>query len=188
MIIIDNFIKDKEFLNEIRNDKTLFDTKGYHWWDGWWNSPADTIKKRLIQYIWRDNCPPDHIYELYGFEYWVGTYSASEVGDGNTDNLNMHFDKDEFWFKETGELRVPIMGTVFYPWEHDIDGGYLEVFSKEGEEPERIAAVPNRLIIFPAGKYPHKVTQVTRGTRYAIAINLWDVEPSGVSNGQMMYE
>ena len=29
MIIIDNFIKDKEFLNEIRNDKTLFDTKGY---------------------------------------------------------------------------------------------------------------------------------------------------------------
>jgi predicted 2-oxoglutarate/Fe(II)-dependent dioxygenase YbiX len=44
------------------------------------------------------------------------------------------------------------------------------------------------LIIFPAGKYPHKVTQVTRGTRYAIAINLWDVEPSGVSNGQMMYE
>ena len=65
---------------------------------------------------------------------------------------------------------------------------YLEVFSKEGEEPERIAAVPNRLIIFPAGKYPHKVTQVTRGTRYAIAINLWDIEPSGVSNGQMMYE
>ena len=26
MIIIDNFIKDQEFLNKIRNDKTFFDT------------------------------------------------------------------------------------------------------------------------------------------------------------------
>ena len=188
MIVIDNFIKDELFLQELRDDSTFFDVKGYHWWDGWWNSPADTMKKRLIEYIWRYNCPSDHIYQLYGFEYWIGVYSSEDNEDGNNDNLNMHFDKDEFWHKETGELRTPIMGTVYYPWNHDIDGGYLEVFSKEGQEPERIEAKPNRLIIFPAGEYPHRVTQVTRGTRYAIAINLWDVLPSGVENGQMILE
>ena len=88
MIILDNFIKDQEFLNKIRNDKTFFDVKGYHWWDGWWNSPANTIKKQLIDYIWRENCPQDHIYQIYGFEYWIGKYSAEDVGDGNLDNLN----------------------------------------------------------------------------------------------------
>jgi predicted 2-oxoglutarate/Fe(II)-dependent dioxygenase YbiX len=100
----------------------------------------------------------------------------------------MHLDKDEAWYKESGELRTPVVGTVYYPWEHDIDGGYLEVFSKEGQEPERIEAKPNRLIIFPAGQQPHRVTQVTRGTRYAIAINLWDTLPSAVTNNEMILE
>ena len=25
------------------------------WWDGWWNSPADTPKKKLIESIFRYN-------------------------------------------------------------------------------------------------------------------------------------
>ena len=189
MIVIDDFIKDESFLSELRDDSTFFDTKGYHWWDGWWSSPANTIKKRLIEYIWRYNCPEDHVYELYGFEYWTGTYSPDDVEDGNDDNLNMHFDKDEQWYHKTGELRTPVIGTVYYPWEHDIEGGYLEIFSNgHSSEPERISAVPNRLVIFPAGEYPHRVTQVTRGTRCAIAINLWNVPHSGVESGELILE
>jgi Rps23 Pro-64 3,4-dihydroxylase Tpa1-like proline 4-hydroxylase len=61
----------------------------------------------------------------------------------------------------------------------DIDGGYLEIESKEGDLPERIQAKFNRLIIFEAGKYPHEVTEVNRGLRSAIAINLWNPAPSG---------
>jgi len=34
----------------------------------------------------------------------------------------------------------------------------------------------NRLIIFDASKW-HHVKKVTRGTRYAVAINLWDEMP-----------
>ncbi len=51
-----------------------------------------------------------------------------------------------------------------------------------------IEAKPNRLVIFEAGKYPHRVTNVTRGTRYAIAINLWETMPSGVDNGEIILE
>ena len=42
---------------------------------------------------------------------------------------------------------------------------------------ELIAPVPNRLVIFDASKL-HAVTEITKGKRYAIAINLWDKKPS----------
>ena len=47
MIVIDNFIQDKALLNEIKNDDTFFGPNGHFmWWDGWWNSTANTCKKR----------------------------------------------------------------------------------------------------------------------------------------------
>jgi predicted 2-oxoglutarate/Fe(II)-dependent dioxygenase YbiX len=51
----------------------------------------------------------------------------------------------------------------------------LEIYS-EGEDnpPEVVYAKPNRLVIFDAGKYVHSVRPVTKGTRKAIAINLWE--------------
>ncbi len=78
------------------------------------------------------------------------------------------------------------MGTVFYPKNVEFEGGYLEIES--GREIERIKAKYNRLIIFPAGEYLHRVTHVTSGTRYAIAINLWDKEPLAVKRGEMTIE
>lgn len=184
MIIIDDFIKDESLLEEIKNDSKFFETPGkYMWWGGWWNSPADTLKKRLIQYIWGENSPHEPL-NCIGFEYWTGTY-----GEGGTNKqLDLHFDKDEYLWKSQEKLSTPLMGTVFYPLPMDIDGGYLEVQSKEGDLTERIQAKYNRLIIFPAGKYPHKVTEVTRGVRNAIAINLWDVEPQGLYNDDFIVQ
>ena len=50
MIIIDDFIKDEQLLKDIENDKTFFGPNGdFMWWDGWWNSEANTVKKRLIE-------------------------------------------------------------------------------------------------------------------------------------------
>ena len=92
----------------------------------------------------------------------------------------MHLDKDENLWKETGEISSPIVGTVFYPIQMEIEGGYLEIFSKgTDQEPERIEAKYNRLIIFDAGGVEHRVTNVTKGLRSAIAINLWDTKPTG---------
>ena len=110
-------------------------------------------------------------------------YIASSVNGfittGETDS-DWVSEQDEALFSEKGDLSHPVIGTVFYPYEMDIDGGFLEIFSNGIDSPpERIEAKFNRLVIFNAGTHHHQVTEVTRGTRYAIAINLWDEKPTG---------
>jgi len=194
MIIVDDFIKDESLLNEMNSDSTFFSQNGkYMWWGGPWNSKPSTLKQRLINEIWIKNSPWDfpryNPITLSGFEYWTGQYSPSDIKDGSNDNLIMHYDKDEPVWRETGDIVTPIIGTIFYPKPMDIDGGYLEIYSRGRDmEPERIEAKYNRLIIFPAGEHLHRVTPVTRGTRYAIAINLWESPPSGVESGEIILE
>jgi len=192
MIIIDDFIKNERLLNDISKDDNFFGPNGdFHWWGGWFKdgdennihgSPeANTLKKQLIEEIWRWNSPWDFprynpLY-LSGVEYWTGVYGP----DKPNKNLGNHYDKDELHFKRTGEVVKPLMGTLYYPKEMDIDGGYLEIYTDGTDsEPERIKPIYNRLIIFEAGEYVHTVTPVTRGTRYAIAVNLWSEPPVGV--------
>jgi len=192
MIIIDDFIKNERLLNDISKDDNFFGPNGdFHWWGGWFKdgdennihgSPeANTLKKQLIEEMWRWNSPWDFprynpLY-LSGVEYWTGVYGP----DKPNKNLGNHYDKDELHFKRTGEVVKPLMGTVYYPKEMDIDGGYLEIYTDGTDsEPERIKPIYNRLIIFEAGEYVHTVTPVTRGTRYAIAVNLWSEPPVGV--------
>ena len=189
MIIIDDFIKDEILLNDIKNKKDFFGKNGnFMWWNGWWNNQANTLKKRLIEYIWRYNSP-DKSYDISGFEYWTGVY-----GDGhpNTD-LGWHFDKDELHWKRTGgqendgEIITPEIGTVFYPMDTEFEGGYLEIEKSNGEV-ERIEPKFNRLIIFNAGGDKHRVTKVKNGVRYAIAINLWQAVPVAAQEETMTTE
>jgi hypothetical protein len=183
MIIIDDFIKDEVLLREIDNDETFFGPNGnFMWWDGWWNSSATTVKKRLIEYIWRYHSP-DKMYMVTGFEYWTGVYGP----DRPNKDLGTHFDKDELQYKRTGEIVRPMVGTVFYPKNVPFEGGYLEIERPNGEL-ERIEAKYNRLILFDAGGDAHRVTPVTAGTRYAIAINLWDRILLAVQEGEMTIE
>jgi len=189
ILVIDDFIKDKGLLKEISQDTNFFNDPGiYYWWDGWWNGEAKTVKHRLIEAIWADNCPLTQPMSIRGFEYWTGIQTANtETGFSN--NLGNHYDKDEELFAKTGEIVIPSMGTVYYPEQDKFEGGMLEIYT-EGidKKPEVVYAKPNRLIIFDAGKYVHAVTPVTQGTRKAIAINLWLTEPMGKQNGAMRIE
>ena len=196
MIIIDDFIKDDALLNDIENDSTFFGPNGnFMWRDGWWNSEPNTIKKRLIEVMWKYHSPHDFpryesITGLVGFEYWTGVY-----GDGHPNTaLGSHLDKDEeHWLatggNDGGEVHIPVMGTIFYPKQHDFDGGFLEIHSKHyDKEPERIAAKYNRLVLFEAGEHLHRVSEVTNGVRYAIAVNLWQTEPKALHSGNFTIE
>ena len=170
--------KDEDFWKE-----------GYRWWKGWWNSnsPMDT-RHELIETIWRTNCPPQlQGTSLEGFEHWTGILSKDKViTNGAAINqgyaLNHHFDKDEAHWHQTGEIVSPKLGTVYYPpmGEPQCEGGYLKIYdTKEMDLTapyELIAPVPNRLVIFDAGQL-HAVTEITKGKRYAIAINLWEKQP-----------
>lgn len=189
MLIVDNFIGDTALLEDIAKDPTFFAKNGrYMWYDGWWNSPLNSLKKRLIYELWG----PSSIYpavQVEGFEYWTGQF-----GEGHTESLVMHKDKDEEHWEKTGggnggEVITPVIGSVFYPVPMDIEGGYLEVFTHGmDKEPERFEAKFNRLIVFGAGDYFHRVTPVTKGVRSAIAINLWEKAPTGVKSGSMLIE
>ena len=76
-----------------------------------------------------------------------------------------------------------MIGTVYYPPQPEFEGGELIVHTAGKDK-----AQYNRLIIFPAGQHAHRVTHVTNGTRYAIAINLWDKELLAVTQGKMTIE
>jgi len=193
MIIIDNFVKDEQLLRAIAEDPTFFQP-GYNWWNGWWNPESDIAVKplhlQLIEYIWRYNTPSEYDgMSASGFEYWTGHFDAS-VNHGVTErelngqavqgnprfSLNHHFDKDEAWMQQTGELVTPTVGTVFYPVDHKCTGGHLRIYDThklDASAPyEVIAPKFNRLIIFDAGQL-HAVEEVTSGERKAIAINIW---------------
>ena len=84
IIVIDNFVKDRVLLDKIQNDSNFFNDPGeYYWWDGWWNSPTNSVKKELIEYIWSENCPINEIFTIEGFEYWTGIQSSVDDGFNN---------------------------------------------------------------------------------------------------------
>lgn len=187
--VFDDFL-DEGLLNEIKNDPTFFQDPGvYYYWRGPWNgSPADTLKKRLIEKIWLTGSPLSLVFHLAGFEYWTGIQTANpEVG--HKDVLPTHYDKDEAWFAKTGEIKTPFMGTVYYPGIEEFEGGDLAVYTDGVDKsPEIVKAKPNRLIIFNAGDYVHEVLPVTKGTRHAIAINLWNPAPYALEAGELKEE
>lgn len=189
--VFDNFIKDENLLKEIQdNYQDIFKDPGnYKYWNGWWNTPASNTTKKVIEYVWGTHCPVAASYNIDGFEYWTGIQTAKNVEDGWSDNLNIHFDKDEAWWKESGEVVSPIIGSVYYPAGQDFDGGDLAVYTDGRDStPEILKAKPNRFIVFQAGQDLHMVQQVTRGIRNAIAINLWEDEPYSKQKGLLTIE
>lgn len=189
--VFDNFIQDEKLLAEIElNKPTLFKDPGvFKWYDGWWNSPATNTAKKIIEYAWGEHCPISSSFSIDGFEYWTGIQTAKELNSGWNDFLEPHFDKDEAWHKKTGEIVTPIIGSVYYPAGQDFEGGELHVYSDGADmPPEIIKAKPNRFIIFQAGQHVHTVKTVTKGTRQALAINLWEKAPYSKQNGILTIE
>jgi hypothetical protein len=190
IVVIDNFLKDENLIRSIKEDKKFFADPGvYYWWDGWWNSPADTTKKVLIEQMWRYNSPLYHGYKISGVEYWTGIQTAM-VESGHKNHLVRHFDKDEAWFDKTGEIVSPVIGTVYYPIvDETFEGGELLIYTEGADKaPEVIKALPNRMIIFDAGTVVHEVAPVTSGTRKAIAVNLWTNIPYAQTVGSFSIE
>ena len=187
--VFDNFIKDEKLLKDISQDTAFFEDPGvYYYWKGWWESEANSIKKRLIEYVWHNNYPLSNQYTIDGFEYWTGVQEADPNGKFR-DYLEMHYDDDVEYRYATGNRMHPVIGCVYYPEGSEFTGGSLNIFT-DGEEnpPEVILCRPNRLIIFDAGSIPHRVDKVLTGTRRALAFNLWSNEPWSFANGKFKSE
>ena len=198
LIVIDNYL-DEDFLKEISEDQKFWSQEPlYDWWDGWWSSPIETNRHKLIKKIWGNVSSDITLYggPIAGFEHWVGVTTPS--GDmkevyGQKWSLPPHTDKDEHYWQNHPQgkgrgnhpdsFRHPMYGTVFYVEEPE-EGGYLTYWSDgqhwediDGNTPyESIKPKRNRLILFDASK-SHAVTAVTKGIRKAVAINVWPSKP-----------
>lgn len=227
MIVIDNFIKNIELKKEIELDTNFFPPNmgstlnigeqnnyfhsettdcyaPYMFWDGWWNSPTNTVKKKVIKAIWEnDQFLPFPLEEVLGFEYWTRTFSAGQY-------LDVHVDEDTFLYQKNKTFNAPSYGCVWYGLAECESPGFLELHEKkiEGSPPlaletenmakflsppeqrERIAHRPNRLICFDAGRRIHSATPTLAGKRQVMVVNVWrkDQPPSGLELGKFFFE
>jgi hypothetical protein len=223
MIVKDNYL-DNYLYSELLNSPNFFPTSMgneekiaahlmmYHeessssyspfmFWDGWWRSPANTLKKKIIQKIWEENLEwPNE--DILGFEYWTRTYNPGQY-------IDLHVDEDTFLYFENKIFQGPITGCVYYGVDNK-DGGFLEIhknsfingnkesLEKENikeyispkEDRERISYKGNRLIIFDAGHRLHSSTPAKSNIRQVMVINVWhkDNPPIAISNGSFFYE
>lgn len=223
LFVKDNYLDDNIYL-EILNDKSFFpelmtDSKDlavklnyyhdekadcfapYMFWDGWWRSPADTLKKRVIQKIWENNLSFS-LEDILGFEYWTRTYMPGQY-------LDTHVDEDTFMYSSEKIFQGPVIGSVYYGIDNE-NGGFLELHKNSlinGEEKaleknniekyislekdrERIAYKGNRLIILDAGHRLHNATASTEGIRQVLIVNVWhkDNPPLALALDKFYYE
>jgi hypothetical protein len=223
MIIKDNYL-DKNLYHQILKDNLFFpesmgekkqiaahlmmyheESSSYYspfmFWDGWWKSPTNSLKKQVIKQIWEQHM--EWPYEdIAGFEYWTRTYNAGQY-------IDLHVDEDTFLYKKDKTFQGPILGCVYYGVDNE-EGGFLELHKntlidgqkktpdkikdKENispiEDRERLAYRGNRLIIFDSGHVVHSSTPAKSGFRQVLVVNVWHKNnpPKALSNGGFFYE
>jgi hypothetical protein len=211
MIVVDNFIKDSELLKQIELDQSFYPESigggqyegKFTFWRGWWDSPANNTKKKLVKAIWENNLPIP-IKDISGFEYWTRTYTEGEY-------IPFHFDEDVLLYKEENKFQGSTIGCIYFPESNaGVVGGFLEIHKtrvEDGdinclerenittlitpiEERERISCKPNRLVIFDGGHNGHNSTPVISGNRVIFGVSIWHKEktPRVVSRGEAHYE
>jgi len=190
MLIIDNFILNENHLVKDKNEffKNTYDYGGdsiedelstINSWD--WKSPSKNIQEELISYIILNSPIKDISDKIKTIEYWTHKHKPGS-------DLEWHTNKDEVHKHRTDEFLHPMCSITYYPIDSYVEGGYLEISSvqekniyKDGSflkferEYERIKPKYNRLVIFDSS-YLHRVTNIKKGTRYSIAIDIWDKE------------
>ena len=173
----------------------------YMFWDGWWRSPANTLRKEVVQAIWENHlpCPQD---DILGFEYWTRTYMAGQY-------LDTHVDEDTFLYEDTKTFSGLLLGSIWYGVDNT-QGGFVELHEvtlKDGtpfaierenvkpllspiEKRERISYRGNRAIIFDAGHRMHGTTPAESGIRQVMVVNLWhkDNPPTALEKKTFFYE
>lgn len=188
-----------EFLNGYHNEQASCYAP-YMFWDGWWNSTADTLGKELIQRIWEPIIPEPEK-NVLGFEYWLRTFIPGQFHC-------RHVDFDTFLYEDSQRFQGPSIGCVWYGFAEG-EGSYLEIHENGLEEGvvclkhesldaiasppssrERIAYRPDRLIIFDGGHRLHETTKLVSGVKQVMAISVWATgsKPHGLSTGKFVFE
>lgn len=162
MKILDDFISDKTVLDIYKDDTQWTKELSRGWYRGWWHTPPTSFWEHLVCLIWKNY--PD-VEKAHGFEWWTNTHANS--------GLSWHQDKDEILAEETGTIITPEYGSIFYPYPHTVEGGFLEIMADDDpDKVEKILPKYNRLVMFDPSNH-HRVSKVYSGERKAFIANLW---------------
>ena len=170
MIVIDDFIKDKEILDSFLDMewwKNLDEGEGYDKikkLNPDFSSNNLTFLEKLVKNLYINfwsNYTPNY------FEYWANITNEHQI-------LDWHQDKDEKLWELENKLSLPKVGAVWYGYPHKVWGGYLEIQNEDEAAPdfERIQPLYNRVVVFDITKQ-HRVAPVLAGHRFGLQINLW---------------
>ena len=177
--VTENFLQDESQLLSLQNKAVWQDCLDMN--GGWIDkgAPTSNVWEELAHKIWM---PEAEYYDLaVGFEYWCHILTPGR-------ELPWHIDKDEFDYSKHGNLVYPIMGSVYYGFDHTFEGGYLETIDADIEqhpmhyintrpnEIVRTKAEFNRKILFNATLW-HHVSEVFSGERFVLAVNAWASRP-----------
>jgi Rps23 Pro-64 3,4-dihydroxylase Tpa1-like proline 4-hydroxylase len=171
MIVIDNYIKDKDLLDRLSDvdqwrllDRDNYQNAGnsYYYNVG---EPSN-IWEEVINLVFEDEVLGLKDYDFERFEYWGNVLDERR-------QLDWHQDKTEELFPRVKKLCK--VGVVLYCYPHKVWGGSLEIKNDYGlhEELDRVECVYNRLVLFDSGNKFHRVAPIFAGTRYGFQINLW---------------
>jgi len=225
LFVIDNFIKDQHLIEAIKGDPEFFPAAmdgtnigefnnfyhdgaascfaPYMFWEGWQKEAPNTLRKQVIEAIWRDaSYLPIPESEILGFEYWCRTFNQGQY-------LNVHVDEDSFAYEDERIFNACLIGCVWYGFT-ECASGFLELhnnyitgspknalesenflpLSSPLDQRERISYKPNRLVVFNAGRRIHGTTAVQEGTRQVMVVNLWSKSnpPSGLEKNRFFKE
>jgi hypothetical protein len=144
VLVIDDFIKDENLINLIKEDKTFFPDNmeevenigesnnyfhngqsscyaPYMFWDGWLSSSANTLRKKVVKLIWEyPGSLPFPVEDVCGFEYWCRTFKKDQY-------LGVHVDEDTFAYAHDRTFNAPAYGAIWYGFSECSEGGFLEI-------------------------------------------------------------
>ncbi len=188
--IIDNFLRaddDTSMLEKLQSVEVWnkCDNVDPRFWDG--KSEPKNMWEELAKKIWISR---PEFKDAVGFEYWCNIIHAGQ-------ELPWHIDKDETAMKESFALVTPLLGAVYYGFNHDdkFTGGKLwtvdaqlddDPLEYEGARKKEIIeynADFDRLIYFNASLW-HKVSDVKSGKRYTFAVNALKAIPRNLIKKQ----
>ena len=71
MLVVDNFIKDKSFLEELKNEVFWNNVGKLNWWNGWWNGKPRNICEEFIENVWTQFTSVENKIAGFGFKLLI---------------------------------------------------------------------------------------------------------------------
>ena len=140
MIVLDNFIKNKEILWELQKGTDIFFENTYnngikdynkdldidvtpgYWWSGWWNRKPKNMNELLIEYIMKHNNPLEYYAstnegffmhnKFKGFEYWTHIHSNDKITHNKTEIIPR---KNLGWHTNKDDITYERYGKLIHP-------------------------------------------------------------------------